>query len=162
MAFVSVNHEPSKKWTQALEGISENPTYWANTVMKKTIESLIVLPVWELQGLECHRMCCWSGHNTQKFTSIAVFIGHLAFSWRKSLLFTAPTMKEMDFCLRTCRFTLKTRSHKWCNHQYQVWAACSLLCYSQSSSLSCRQRKVTQHRPEAVLSMQCSTGEHSL
>lgn len=57
-------------------------------------------------------------------------------------------------------FKAKTGSHKWCNQQYQMWAACSFLCYNLT--LSCSQEKVTQHRPEAVLSMQCSTGQHSL
>lgn len=57
-------------------------------------------------------------------------------------------------------FKAKTRSHKGCNHQYQVWAACSFLCYNPR--LSCSQEKVTQPRPEAMLSMQCRTGQHSL
>lgn len=53
-------------------------------------------------------------------------------------------------------FKAKIRSHTWCNHQYQLRAACSLLCYSHSSRFILQPRKsnTTQTQGSAVHAMQ--------
>lgn len=135
------------------------PLLGANRVRKKTIDNLMILPMWKLprHTVSQDALLVWAQHtDVLQYCSIHWY---LAFSWRKTLLSIASTLKEMDFYGRTCRFTLRQR-------QGHTSTKCELPATSSVTisplSLSCSQGKVTQQRPEAVLPMQCSTGEHSL